>query len=356
MKRSGILSLIFVFVMACSLNAAFPSRMNYQGKLFDPTGAPINGKKQMTFILWNGSTSSAASPQPNGWANLDVNVINGLFSVLLPVDQNQNPFLDSNELTIKVVVEGETLTGERFFDSVPYAFVAGAVGNPNQVVNNILATSRIHIGPALPTPDAFVPKLRVYGGLAGFSGTNKGIYLGESNGYASIQASNPDFSAVDRLAINPYGGDVGIGVPAPGAKLHVGGPVRVDGSIIASGGFATVSDKRLKKDIKPLDNILQKVLKLRGVTYLWKAGHKPAGEKPVERNIGFIAQEIEKVFPELVMTDKNGYKLVNYDKFSPILLQAIKEQQKTIVELEKKNKKLLKELEQLNKTMDKLVK
>jgi hypothetical protein len=71
---------------------------------------------------------------------------------------------------------------------------------------------------------------------------------------------------------------------------------------------------------------------------------------------GFIAQEIEKVFPELVMTDKNGYKLVNYDKFSPILLQAIKEQQKTIVELEKKNKKLLKELEQLNKTMDKLVK
>ena len=57
--------------------------------------------------------------------------------------------------------------------------------------------------------------------------------------------------------------------------------------------------------------------------------------------IGFIAQEIEKVFPELVVTGKNGYKGVDYSKITPVLLEAIKDQQKQIDELNRKLEKLI---------------
>ncbi len=57
--------------------------------------------------------------------------------------------------------------------------------------------------------------------------------------------------------------------------------------------------------------------------------------------IGFIAQEVEKVFPELVVTGKDGYKAVDYSKITPVLLEAIKDQQKQIDELNRKLEKLI---------------
>ncbi|MBK8495244.1 MAG: tail fiber domain-containing protein [Chitinophagaceae bacterium] len=57
--------------------------------------------------------------------------------------------------------------------------------------------------------------------------------------------------------------------------------------------------------------------------------------------IGFIAQEVEKVFPELVVTCKDGYKAVDYSKITPVLLEAIKDQQKQIDELNRKVEKLI---------------
>jgi hypothetical protein len=59
-----------------------------------------------------------------------------------------------------------------------------------------------------------------------------------------------------------------------------------------------------------------------------------------ERQIGFSAQEIEKLFPEIVQTDAEGYKSVDYSRMTPVLVEAIKEQQKEIVELKKKVEQL----------------
>ena len=85
-------------------------------------------------------------------------------------------------------------------------------------------------------------------------------------------------------------------------------------------GLACSSDIRLKEDVKPLEGSLDKVEKLRGVSFLWK--NTPDQKK---RSIGFIAQELEKVFPELVGEDKDGYKQVNYANFVAILTNAVKE-------------------------------
>ena len=97
------------------------------------------------------------------------------------------------------------------------------------------------------------------------------------------------------------------------------------GTITAGGDITAFSDERLKSDIETIDNALDKVMNMRGVSYT----------KQAEKGIGVIAQEIEKVLPEVV-TD-GEYKSVAYGNIVGVLIEAIKEQQKQIDELKKDN-------------------
>ncbi|MBY0424394.1 MAG: tail fiber domain-containing protein [Cytophagales bacterium] len=121
-----------------------------------------------------------------------------------------------------------------------------------------------------------------------------------------------------------YNNAVSIGSSPSGSyKFEVTGRIK-------SNGINETSDARFKKDIITLDHSLEKVMKLRGVSYAWRTSEFPQKEFSPRPQIGFIAQEIEKVYPELVETDKLGYKSVEYTKMVAILLEAIKEQQKLI--------------------------
>ncbi len=112
---------------------------------------------------------------------------------------------------------------------------------------------------------------------------------------------------------------------------------RIDASndIVA---FST-SDERLKKYIKNIKNPLEKISKINGVTFEWKKTDDKI-KKEVHsfegNDVGVIAQEIEKVLPEVVQTRDNGYKAVRYEKIIPLLIEAIKDQQKQIDELKSK--------------------
>ena len=99
-----------------------------------------------------------------------------------------------------------------------------------------------------------------------------------------------------------------------------------------------VSDITLNEQITPINQALSKLLSLRGVSFHWK--DKTLGE---DRELGVIAQEIEQVFPELIMNPDGNSKLVQYDKFAPVLIEAIKEQQATISQLQKEVKMLKQE-------------
>jgi hypothetical protein len=95
------------------------------------------------------------------------------------------------------------------------------------------------------------------------------------------------------------------------------------------------SDIRFKENIKPIENALDKISKISGNTYDWKAENK--AEHGYEGNdVGVIAQEIEAVLPQLVQNRDNGYKAVKYDKLVALLIQGIKEQQLQIEELKAK--------------------
>lgn len=116
---------------------------------------------------------------------------------------------------------------------------------------------------------------------------------------------------------------VGIGLTNPSYSLHVSGKIKSD-------GITETSDVRLKKDIEPIGSALSKILSLNGVTYNWRVDEFPQFKLSEERDMGVIAQEVEKVFPEVVNTDDEGYLSVEYSHLVPALIEAIKEQQQII--------------------------
>ena len=97
------------------------------------------------------------------------------------------------------------------------------------------------------------------------------------------------------------------------------------------------SDARLKENIKPINGDL--ALSLNPVTYTWnKAGKDKGGNNLLQ--YGFIAQEVEKIMPDAVYTDKDGYKSVNYIEVIPVLAQKIKDQDQVIKKLIERVEKL----------------
>ncbi|HMJ46084.1 MAG TPA: tail fiber domain-containing protein, partial [Ferruginibacter sp.] len=111
--------------------------------------------------------------------------------------------------------------------------------------------------------------------------------------------------------------------------------LNVEGNICYTGSIAACSDIRYKKNLLPIDNALQNVLRANGVYYDWNIDKFPERAFSKNRQLGFSAQEIEKLFPEIVLTDTEGYKSVDYGRLTPVLVEAIKEQQQKINNLEK---------------------
>ena len=96
--------------------------------------------------------------------------------------------------------------------------------------------------------------------------------------------------------------------------------VRADGYTWASAGYGQGSDRRLKKEITTTSHGLEDVLALRGVNYYWK---DPSREHKLQ--LGLIAQEVEKIVPEVVSTDDKGMKAISYANLVPVLIEATKQ-------------------------------
>jgi len=155
--------------------------------------------------------------------------------------------------------------------------------------------------------------------------------------------------------LNSTGLRIGTGATFASYRLDVAGDARITSGSLGVGvapnstdgrgdfsndvvAFST-SDKRLKENIKPLDNALDKVLKISGIEFDWKKLTEKE-KKTIHGNeghdVGVVAQEIEEVLPEVVTTRDTGYKAVKYEKIVPLLIEAIKEQQEQINKLEEK--------------------
>lgn len=109
------------------------------------------------------------------------------------------------------------------------------------------------------------------------------------------------------------------------ANLFVGNEIKSEGDIVA---FAS-SDERLKIGITKIDDCLNKIQSIRPVKFNWS----PAQKTYKGKDIGLIAQEVQKIAPEIVTERSDGYLAMKYDKMVPLLVGAIQDQQKIIDEM-----------------------
>lgn len=157
-------------------------------------------------------------------------------------------------------------------------------------------------------------------------GTNSLISLGAASSGSFLQSgTQPLFIQVNGAYRMVYtaGGNVLVGTTTDnGERLYVSGSIRATGSITAN------SDVRLKKNIERIENALQKVSEISGYTYNTIYDE--------DRHAGVIAQEIDKVLPEIVNTGNDGLMGVEYGNISALLIEAIKEQKVLIESLQAK--------------------
>jgi hypothetical protein len=158
--------------------------------------------------------------------------------------------------------------------------------------------------------------------------TGNDLRFGRSDKTTLVWEANPYILSMDAPANTIAAiasGNVGIGTGSPSYKLDVNGTIR-------GFGITDSSDLRLKQDVETLAFDLEKILQLRGVSYYWKDQDKNGGKK----QIGLIAQEIEELYPELVDTDDQGMKSVNYSHLVAPLIESIKSIYRQILQVDER--------------------
>lgn len=271
-----------------------------------------------------------------------------------------------------------------FADSITktYTFSSGSLANASEVntnfdtlydsVNNLIGTiivSSSKVGIGTTSPDNQFHMVSTTFLEAKFqSAANTSTFLFFSDGSQNEWGIGHDYAndGSDNFQINEIGsgprlviltgGKVGIGTTSPTQLLDVDANIAVQGSTVHT------SDVRLKKDITTIPDSLAKVMQLRGVSFRWIDQQKDAEMGP---QYGVIAQEVEAVFPNAVITDDKGYKSVAYSKLVAPMIEAIKEQQGMIksqqqtIEQQKKDIAALKTLltqtvQQMTQRMEKV--
>ncbi|MBI3934018.1 MAG: tail fiber domain-containing protein, partial [Acidobacteria bacterium] len=227
-----------------------------------------------------------------------------------------------------------TAIGANAVVSASNALVLGSIAGVNGAANSV------NVGIGAPSPGA---KLVVLGSEATANGLDAAIRInnvatGGTSWNMRVGATGTStpaagFSISDdsnnyRLVIDSAG-SVGIGPTAPLDKLHVSGELRVNSCVKDYGGGSIAgvcaSDARFKKDIVPFAPSLDKVVQSQPVYFHWRAEEFPEKHFGTGRSFGLIAQEVEKVLPELVTRDEQGYRAVNYTELPLLTLQAVRE-------------------------------
>ena len=177
------------------------------------------------------------------------------------------------------------------------------------------------------TGGPFTEKLRL--GATGITIPNKIMHSGDTDTHIEFVTDRINFIAGNATMMSLVEEATGYDYVKMGTGSNTVTVNLADGSLTATGNITAYSDITLKENIEVIDNALDKVCAIRGVTYNRK-------DKDIsDRQAGVIAQEIEKVLPEVVITDENGIKAVAYGNVVGLLVEAIKELKDEIEELKR---------------------
>jgi len=144
--------------------------------------------------------------------------------------------------------------------------------------------------------------------------------------------ANGSTALTERMTVD-HNGNVGIGTTVPTERLEVEGDIRIgtgvtgcvlDANATIIAGVCS-SDVRFKRDITAIEPALSKVARLQPVRFHWRVAEFPAKHFGDRESLGLVAQDVEQVLPELVVSDADGYKAVNYSRLPLLTIQAVKE-------------------------------
>jgi Chaperone of endosialidase/Collagen triple helix repeat (20 copies) len=185
-------------------------------------------------------------------------------------------------------------------------------------------------------------------GVKGYSVNLHGVF-GESNHGAGVMGTSLAYNGVDGFSNYQVGvnGSTNTGVGVWGqSSTNTGVGMYCSGKGLYTSTWLLASDKKFKKEFEPIDNVLASIQKVNPTTYMLDTEKNAEMNFSETRQYGFIAQELEKIFPTLVenislpikgSTEKNGFKAVNYIGMIPILTKAIQDQQTEIESLKSQN-------------------
>ena len=174
--------------------------------------------------------------------------------------------------------------------------------------------------------------------VAGTFGVSRGMTITGVTTFNNLIDAN-DGATIDNIRIGVAGDntiDTSSGqltLDSQGGQLNINDNTVITGILSVTDDITAFfsSDERLKNDIKPIEDPLTKVLSISGNSFVWNDNSSHKGQ-----DIGVIAQEIEKVLPEIVTTRENGFKAVQYEKIAPLLIEAIKELSHKVDKLQQK--------------------
>ena len=372
MDGSGVEDIITSGVLnphAVDLAMVSPKReaITFQGRL-SHAGAPAQGLYDFVFKLYEHPEGAS---QIGGDINIDDHQVDdGFFTVQLDVDSD---IFTGHARWVEIGVRDgalsgpyTTLTPRQELLPVPYAMYAQASGGDSDWMisgNDMYAIPSGNVGIGTSNPQGL---LDLHTGTSETSALyvrsspselHQGGLLHHQHGtYAWQQATDNTsstslggltFQYVNRTAPNTKqrsdvlvlraSGRVGIMEDLPSYTLDV------EGNIQCTTLYET-SDRRLKTNVRRLDNVLEKVNRIEGVSFEWHELAEPAAGSREQKQIGIVAQQLEKVFPELVATDDAGYKSVDYTKLTAVLIEAVKE-------LQSENERLRQRLDALEKAV-----
>jgi hypothetical protein len=245
-----------------------------------------------------------------------------------------------------VTVSGTWRSGSELDGSLAFNAATGGSTMPlagrDLDVTNYGAAAFIHAQRAQGTPALPAAVLEGHGlgslGAAGYDGqyfaTGGSILVSATQNWTPAAhgsrmlfstAENDQSCVATRMTILGNG-FVGINTTAPLQRLHVNGAARIGSCTYdTDGDVSCVSDVRFKRDVRDLPSMLDRVTALRPVQFAWRTEQFPDRDLPAHESIGLLAQDVEAVLPELVTTDADGYKAVNYGRLPLLAIQAIRE-------------------------------
>jgi hypothetical protein len=162
----------------------------------------------------------------------------------------------------------------------------------------------------------------------GFSSTENHAPAARGTAMRVWTTANGTTTNVTRLVVD-HDGQVGVGTSNPLDPLHVLGEVRVVNCVKNGAGTQIAglcaSDVRFKRDVTPFPSMLDRVARLQPVHYFWRADEFPERGFGRAQTYGLVAQDVERVMPELVRDQSDGYKAVDYSLLPLVAIQAIRE-------------------------------